>query len=102
MRQNGQQAQDEDPCPTRPTSFRTVESVAPIAEKPVLTLETMKTEKGRVIDKGPHRVLRTAVSSMASSDAFGKMMKREAERRRFDEAAQHAFIGDGLNWNRSV
>ena len=60
------------------------------------------TKKIRVIYKGPDRVLRTAISSMACSDDFGQMMKREAERRGFFDAATRAFIGDGLNWNWSV
>ena len=56
----------------------------------------------RVIYEGPKRILRTAVSSMASSDEFAKMMKREADRRRFNEAEKRAFLGDGLKWNWSV
>lgn len=93
----------EDPCPLLPTSFRTREQVAKIAEKPAPSgEEALERETDRVIYEGPKRVLRTALSSLASSDEFGPMMKREADRRRFDEAAQRAFLGDGLNWNWSV
>lgn len=103
MCQHEQQTNDEDACPALPTSFRTSEKVANIAEKPEPNVEkAAETKEDRVIYPGPNRILRTAVSSMACSDDFGLMMKREAERRRFDEAAWRAFIGDGLNWNWSV
>ncbi len=98
-----EQPENEDPCPLLPTTFRTSKRVANIAEKPVPHVEeTAETGEDRVVYKGPERILRTAVSSMASSDEFGRMMKREAERRRFDEAPKRAFVGDGLNWNWSV
>ncbi len=98
-----EQPENEDPCPLLPTTFRTSKRVANIAEKPVPYVEeTAETGEDRVVYKGPERVLRTAVSSMASSDEFGRMMKREAERRRFDKAPKRAFVGDGLNWNWSV
>lgn len=103
MRQKEQQPKDFDPCPLLPTTFRTSKHVANIAEKPVPNVsEASETEEERVVSQGPKRVLRTAVSSMASSEEFGPMMKREADRRRFDEAAKRAFLGDGLNWNWSV
>lgn len=93
----------EDSCPGLPTSFRTAEKVANIAEKPVPIMEEPdEIDDERVIYEGPNRVLRTAISSLSCSDEFGKMMKREADRRRFDEAEKRAFIGDGLNWNWSV
>ncbi|MCP4194728.1 MAG: LysR family transcriptional regulator [Planctomycetaceae bacterium] len=103
MCKNAQHPSGDDPCPDLPTSFRTTEKAANISEKPVpIVDETTDAEEDRVIYKGPKRVLRTAVSSMACSDDFGKMMKREAERRRFYDAITRAFIGDGLNWNWSV
>lgn len=103
MCQKEQQPKDFDPCPLLPTTFRTSENVANIAEKPVPNVsEASETEEERVVYQGPKRVLRTAVSSMASSDEFGPMMKREADRRRFDEAKKRCFLGDGLNWNWSV
>ena len=48
----------------------------------------------------PRRLLRTLLSSMKTSRKFGPQMRREAERRRFDEAPRKAFVGDGLpcNW----
>jgi hypothetical protein len=37
---------------------------------------------------------------MKNSSDFGKQMKREAKRRKFDQALRRAFVGDGLacNW----
>ena len=47
-------------------------------------------------------MLRTVLSSMASSDDFGPMMEREAKRRRFQESQLRAFLGDGLPWNWTI
>ncbi len=93
----------DDPCPQLPTSFRTAEKVANIAEKPVLNVDdATENRDNRVVYEGPRRVLRTAVSSMACSDDFGPMIGREARRRRFYDADLKAFIGDGLGWNWSI
>lgn len=107
MCRNEKQVAGEDPCPLLPTSFRTAKKVANIAEKPAPnidqpTVDNADEKPDRVKYEGPRRVLRTAISSMASSDEFGPMMLREARRRRFDESASRAFLGDGLNWNWSI
>lgn len=103
MARNKEHSGNGDPCPELPTSFRTATKVANIAEKPVPSLADQDDEqRKRVIYEGPQRVLRTATSSMASSDEFGPMMEREAKRRRFYDALLRAFIGDGLNWNWSI
>jgi len=94
---------EKDPCPELPTTFRTAAKVANIAEKPVPDVDApVPDENERVTYKGPRRVLRTVVSSMASSKNFGPMMARQARRRRFYESALQAFLGDGLNWNWSI
>ncbi len=98
---------DEDSCPMLPTSFRTAKKVADIAEKPAPNIDqptanSADEKPDRVKYEGPHRVLRTALSSMACSDEFGPMMQREARRRRFYESALREFLGDGLNWNWSI
>lgn len=48
----------------------------------------------------PKRLLRTVLSSLNNSRAFGVQIEREARRRRFFEAPRKAFVGDGLacNW----
>jgi hypothetical protein len=53
-------------------------------------------------DWRPKRLLRTVLSSVASSHQFGRQMAREAKRRRFYEAEARAFLGDGLAWNWSI
>lgn len=94
---------DRDPCPELPTSFRSVEKVANIAEKSQPDIDPpAEVHEDRVLYEGPRRVLRTAASSMACSDSFGVTMYREAQRRRLYDAPLRAFIGDGLNWNWSI
>jgi hypothetical protein len=63
--------------------------------------QASKTKKKR--SKKPHkpqRIHRTVISSMKKSTDFGVQMKREAKRRKFDQALRRAFVGDGLacNW----
>jgi len=62
------------------------------------------TNKGKRVHPRhkPKRVHRTLISSMKNSKAFGKQMAREANRRRFGEAARKAFVGDGLTCNWSI
>jgi hypothetical protein len=50
-------------------------------------------------DWRPKRLMRTCVSSMASSDKFGPLVAGEAQRRGFYNAPRQAFLGDGLGWN---
>lgn len=50
----------------------------------------------------PKRILRTVISSMKSSKQFGHQIKREAKRRRFDEAPRKAFVADGLTCNWTI
>lgn len=107
MCRNEKHVLDEDSCPMLPTSFRTAKKVADIAEKPAPNIDqptanSADEKPDRVKYEGPHRVLRTALSSMACSDEFGPMMQREARRRRFYESDLRAFLGDGLPWNWSI
>ena len=50
----------------------------------------------------PKRILRTVIASMKNSTDFGYQMKREATRRRFDEASRKAFVADGLTCNWTI
>lgn len=47
----------------------------------------------------PKRLVRTCLSSMASSDDFGPLVAGEAQRRGFYAAPRRAFLGDGQAWN---
>jgi hypothetical protein len=94
------EASPEDPCPQLPETFRHVEKVASLAESAALQVKPEPEE--RAVYKGPKRLLRTCLSSLAKSQEFGRQMRREAARRRFFEAEQGVFIGDGLPWNWSI
>lgn len=103
MTLNKGHSDSEDSCPELPTSFRTVEKVAKIAENSPPSIDASPGQpRDCVVYEGPDRVLRTAISSMASSDEFGPLMQQEARRRRFYESPLRAFLGDGLNWNWSI
>lgn len=90
----------DDPCPDLPDTFRNVAHVAKIAEKAAFAV--VCPQEHRPSYKGPKRVLRTCLSSMACSREFGLQMNAEARRRRFQEAVRRVFIGDGLAWNWSI
>lgn len=93
----------DDPCPHLPTTFRTAARVAKITGKPGPNADAPPDgPTPRVRYRGPARVLRTVLASMASSDDFGLMMEREARRRRFFESPRRAFLGDGLPWNWTI
>ena len=53
-------------------------------------------------DHKPNRILRTVISSMKNSREFGHQMRRESDRRRFDEAGRRAFVADGLTCNWTI
>ncbi len=47
----------------------------------------------------PERLFRTCLSSLANSNAFGRMMQVEADSRGFHHARKKAFVSDGLPYN---
>ena len=106
MTPQGEHCPGVDPCPQLPSSFRSVKKVAEIAGKALPEVRDVGGEgeqvPERIVYRGPRRVLRTVLSSMACSEDFGRMMEREARRRRFFEAPRRAFLGDGLPWNWSI
>jgi hypothetical protein len=111
------EAFDEDPQPEPPACFCNAKHVAKIAETEALSVaapaattpppdeEVADGKDGVPLDEGdwrPKRRLRTVISSMKRSREFGRQMQREARRRRFFEADNKAFLGDGLPWNWSI
>jgi len=50
----------------------------------------------------PKTLVRTCVSSLASSDAFGPQMATEADSRGFFAAPKRAFLGDGQGYNWTI
>ena len=108
---------EEDPEAEPPACFCDPKHVAKIAETEALSVASAvalsecrqppkETPEEMVLvppaDWHPKRLVRTVLSSMAESKDFGKQMAREAKRRRFDDAAAQAFLGDGLPWNWSI
>jgi hypothetical protein len=93
-----------DPHPELPRAFRDPQKVANLAEKEPLSLSPplVEPEPSPVETWRPKRLVRTCLSSMVDSRAFGRQMERESRRRRFFEAPARAFLGDGLPWNWSI
>jgi hypothetical protein len=108
---------DVDPEPQPPSCFLNAQHVAKLTEQAETaentdrkahstvddSAETSEPEPSKV--KQPHkprRILRTVVSSMQNSREFGGQMACEAKRRRFDEAACKAYLGDGLTCNWTI
>jgi hypothetical protein len=50
----------------------------------------------------PQRLMRTCLSSLDESDAFGRMMAAEAHRKGFYQAPRAAFVGDGMKCNWTI
>ena len=50
----------------------------------------------------PEVLFRTCLSSLADSDAFGRMMETEADARGFYCAAKRAYVADGLPYNWTI
>jgi hypothetical protein len=101
--------QASDPQPDVPACFLDAGHVADIAECAALERETPASPadadppaEPAHTDWRPRRLVRTVVSSMACSKAFGFQMEREARRRRFFEASAQVFLGDGLPWNWTI
>ena len=104
-----------DPQPDPPECFCDPKHVAKIAEAEALSVASANPEPTRLApqeneakplvpeqDWRPKRLLRTVLSSLADAEEFGRQMAREAQCRRFPEAAAKAFLGDGLPWNWSI
>ena len=50
----------------------------------------------------PESLFRTCLSSLATSEKFGRMMAAEADSRGFYHAAKQAFVSDGLPYNWTI
>lgn len=107
---------DTDPQPEPPECFLQRNHVAALTET-AKTKETArssdplpdsqeapkpKKKKRTRLKHKPQRVHRTVISSMANSRDFGEQMKREAKRRKFDQALRRAFVGDGQSCNWTI
>ena len=50
----------------------------------------------------PQRLMRTCLSSLDESGAFGEMMAAESHRKGFYQATRAAFVGDGMKCNWTI
>lgn len=103
----------DDPQPEPPACFCDSKHAAKIAETEALSVAAPLASAPKPVEEDeepgasnedwrPKRLVRTVLSSVASSDEFGRQMAREAKQRRFYEAVARAFLGDGLAWNWSI
>lgn len=104
------QSHDDDPRPELPECFQEPKHVAELSgTAPLAVSAPDKVHEPSAIkpedanrNTAPKRLVRTCLSSLDNSQAFGLQMSREAKRRRFDQASHKAFLGDGLPANWSI
>jgi hypothetical protein len=103
----------DDPQGEPPACFCDAKHAAKIAETEALSVAAALPSSPKPVEEDeqppvpnedwrPQRLVRTVLSSVASSEQFGRQMAREAKRRRLHEAPARAFLGDGLAWNWSI
>jgi hypothetical protein len=99
----------DDPHPKLPACFAdrkrmksllagVIEKDASAASETSAAIVEEKPEK----DWRPERLFRTCLSSLAGSNAFGRMMEVEADARGFYHAQKKAFVSDGLPYNWTI
>jgi len=98
---------DEDPCPDLPECFRDrkymKKLLSGIDEKTEENEQhSVSAEKSDLESWRPKRLFRTCLSSLCSSDSFGRMMEAEADSRGFFAAEKSAFVCDGLAYNWTI
>lgn len=99
----------DDPCPELPDFLQNRRAVrqlvhelngVSIGEDESPDLPPTTTASARYTP--PQRLMRTCLSSIDNSDAFGEMMAAEAHRKAFDQAPRRAFVGDGMKCNWTI
>lgn len=102
MRMTGVQF-EEDPHPELPKCFQDRKYM-----KKLLSgvwneeMDSSHAEKSDLKSWRPERLFRTCLSSLCSSDSFGRMMAAEADSRGFFAAEKSAFVSDGLQYNWTI
>lgn len=100
----------DDPHPDLPACFANRERMKKLlsgvceGNTPPATAEEVAPSAGAAQERleddwRPEPLFRTCLSSLADSDAFGRMMEVEADARGFYHAAKKAFVTDGLPYN---
>jgi hypothetical protein len=109
------ESREMDPQPELPECFRNQAYVEKLvlglkkAKNPQSELIPAATELPSAIDPQlesttwqPKTLVRTCISSLASSDEFGPQMAAEADARGFFAADKQAFVGDGQGYNWTI
>ena len=108
LRMNGVSFQ-QDPHPELPQCFvdhHCMKTLLPGVEPPQSERkdDRQTVAENRREDSGwrPASLFRTCLSSLSTSDEFGRMMAAEADSRGFYLAAKQAFVCDGLPYNWTI
>jgi hypothetical protein len=100
---------DSDPCEELPNFLqnrrnvrRLVQEMSGASTGEVEPDETSPTPESDAYYTPPRRLMRTCLSSLDASGAFGEMMAAEAYRKGFYQASRTAFVGDGMKCNWTI
>jgi hypothetical protein len=99
----------DDPQPEPPAAFldpprvaRLCRELERVRSRPATPPDEAEEQERQPLPEAeverPRRLVRTAVASMASAEAFGWQVAAEAQRRGFYDAPRRALVGDGGNW----
>ena len=72
------------------------------ASAALFTLKPQPKPRRRKAKRGPRKLVRTVVASMANSEEFGWQVAAEVQRRGFDRAQRKGYICDGQKYNWSL
>jgi hypothetical protein len=102
---------DADPCEELPDFFQNRRKVRQLVQEmsgaspgdsDVDVDEAFPESKSGAHYTPPQRLMRTCLSSLDNSGAFGEMMAAEAHRKGFYQASRAAFVGDGMKCNWTI
>jgi hypothetical protein len=100
---------EKDPHPELPACFRDhrrmkklLPNVEPRKDGSMEPLEEVAESRKKRPQWRPEALFRTCISSLATSDKFGRMMAAEADSRGLYRAAKRAFVCDGLAYNWTI
>lgn len=100
---------DRDPCEELPNFLqnrrkvrRLVQEMGGVSTTDAEPDETSPPTESDAYYTPPQRLMRTCLSSLDESGAFGQMMAAEAYRKGFYQATRAAFVGDGMKCNWTI
>lgn len=96
---------EEDPHPQLPTCFadrRRMKELLVGLNLESAPLSEADSPSERLPDWRPQVLFRSCLSSLADSDAFGRMMAAEADARGFYCARKQSYVADGLPYNWTI